>query len=131
RFAKLKSGYAVDEARVVRMIAVVRFNLVAFSREFRMNIISLIISLVSGAIGGNLAGAAMKDKSLGVPGNSISGILGGGIGGAILQWLAVGGAQSGALDIAAILENIASGGVGGGILLAVISVIKAAMAKKA
>ena len=96
-----------------------------------MNIVSLIISLVSGAIGGNVAGAAMKDKSLGVPGNSISGILGGGIGGAILQLLGIGGGTAGSLDIAAILENIASGGIGGGILLTVISLIKGAMAKKA
>jgi len=29
-----------------------------------MNIVTLIISLVSGAVGGNAAGAAMKDKSL-------------------------------------------------------------------
>ena len=96
-----------------------------------MNIISLIISLVSGAIGGNVAGAAMKDKSLGVPGNSLSGILGGGIGGVILQLLGMGGAQGAALDIGTILQNLASGGVGGGILLAVIAAIKQAMAKKA
>lgn len=96
-----------------------------------MNIISLIISLVSGAIGGNVAGAAMKDKSLGVPGNSLSGILGGGIGGVILQLLGMGGAQGATLDIGTILQNIASGGVGGGILLAVIAAIKQAMAKKA
>ena len=95
-----------------------------------MNIISLIISLVSGAIGGNVAGAAMKDKSLGPAGNSISGILGGGVGGAILQLLGIGGGTAGNLDIAAILENIASGGVGGGILLAIIAAIKGAMAKK-
>ena len=96
-----------------------------------MNIISLIISLVSGAVGGNVAGAAMKDKSLGVPGNSLSGILGGGIGGVILQLLGLGGNQAAALDIGTILQNIASGGVGGGILLAVIAAIKQAMAKKA
>ena len=96
-----------------------------------MNIISLIISLVSGAIGGNVAGAALKDKSLGVPGNSLSGILGGGIGGVILQLLGMGGAQGAALDIGTILRNLASGGVGGGILLAVIAAIKQAMAKKA
>jgi uncharacterized membrane protein YeaQ/YmgE (transglycosylase-associated protein family) len=96
-----------------------------------MNIISLIISLVSGAIGGNVAGAAMKDKSLGVPGNSLSGILGGGIGGVILQLLGMGGNQAATLDIGTILQNIASGGVGGGILLAVIAAIKQAMAKKA
>jgi len=94
-----------------------------------MNIVSLIISLVSGAIGGNVAAAAMKDKSLGVTGNSLSGILGGGIGGAILQLLGVGAGQAGTLDIASILENVASGGVGGAVLLAIVSVIKGAMGK--
>src|SRR5262249_40042346 len=102
-----------------------------FTWRCGMNIISLIISLVSGAVGGNVAGAAMKDKSLGVPGNSLAGILGGGIGGAILQLLGIGGGQAASLDLTAILENIASGGVGGGILLAIISVLKTAMAKKA
>jgi uncharacterized membrane protein YeaQ/YmgE (transglycosylase-associated protein family) len=95
-----------------------------------MNIISLIISLISGAVGGNMAGAAMKDKSLGVPGNSLSGILGGGIGGAILQLLGIGGGQAGALDLPAILENVASGGVGGAVLLAIVSALKGMMAKK-
>lgn len=95
-----------------------------------MNIIGLIISLVSGAVGGNAAGAAMKDKSLGTAGNSVAGILGGGIGGAILQALGLGG-EGGSLDIAAILQNIASGGVGGGVLLAIVSAVKRMLAKKA
>ena len=30
-----------------------------------MDIISLIVTLISGAIGGNLAGSALKDQSLG------------------------------------------------------------------
>ena len=30
-----------------------------------MDILNLIISLISGAIGGNVAGAALKDQSLG------------------------------------------------------------------
>ena len=94
-----------------------------------MNIVNLIISLVSGAVGGNAAGAVLKDKSLGVLGNSLCGILGGGIGGAILQLLGVGG-QGGELDIGSIIGNIASGGVGGGVLMAVIAAIKGAMAKK-
>ena len=73
----------------------------------------------------------MKDKSLGVIGISLPGILGGGIGGAILQLLGVGGTQGATLDIASILENIASGGVGGGVLLAIVSVLKGVLAKKA
>jgi uncharacterized membrane protein YeaQ/YmgE (transglycosylase-associated protein family) len=50
-----------------------------------MDITSLIIEAVSGAVGGNVAGAAMKEKSLGAIGNSIAGIVGGGLGGTILQ----------------------------------------------
>ena len=44
----------------------------------------LIIQLVSGAVGGNLAGSLMKKFSLGTLGNSIVGILGGGLGGQLL-----------------------------------------------
>jgi hypothetical protein len=39
-----------------------------------MNVIGLIISLVCGAVGGNAAGAVMKNKSLGTLGNSLAGI---------------------------------------------------------
>jgi uncharacterized membrane protein YeaQ/YmgE (transglycosylase-associated protein family) len=45
-----------------------------------MDITNLIVEAVSGAVGGNVAGAVMKDKSLGAIGNSIAGIVGGGIG---------------------------------------------------
>jgi len=61
-----------------------------------MDITSLLIQLVSGAAGGNIAGAAMKKSSLGTVGNSIVGILGGGVGGAVL--LAIVGAVRGAMD---------------------------------
>jgi hypothetical protein len=40
-----------------------------------MDITSLIVEAVSGAVGGNVAGAAMKEKSLGPVGNSIAGIV--------------------------------------------------------
>jgi len=52
-----------------------------------MDFLNLIISLISGAVGGNIAGAALKDQSLGTVGNSIAGILGGGVGGMLLQAL--------------------------------------------
>jgi len=94
-----------------------------------MNIVNLIISLLSGAVGGNAAGAVMKDKSLGTLGNSLAGILGGGLGGAILQLLGM--AKDSGIDLQSILSNIASGGVGGGILMAIIAAIKGAAVKKA
>ena len=48
---------------------------------------NLIIQLVSGAVGGNIAGSFMKDSLLGTVGNSLAGILGGGIGGQLLGLL--------------------------------------------
>jgi uncharacterized membrane protein YeaQ/YmgE (transglycosylase-associated protein family) len=41
-------------------------------------IIGLIISLISGAIGGNIAGGVLKEQSLGAVGNTIAGLVGGG-----------------------------------------------------
>ena len=49
-----------------------------------MNIVSLIIEAISGGVGGNVAGAAMNDNSLGTMGNSIAGIVGGGLGGTLV-----------------------------------------------
>ena len=49
-----------------------------------MNITSLIIQLISGAAGGNAAGAMLKQFSLGPVGNSILGLIGGGVGGQLL-----------------------------------------------
>jgi hypothetical protein len=104
-----------------------------------MNIVALIIQLVSGAVGGNVVGGLAKKISLGPVGNSIVGILGGGLGGLILQLLGMGGAEAGAaeagqaaatggLDLNSILASIGGGGVGGGILMAIVGYIKKAMA---
>jgi len=96
-----------------------------------MNIVALIIQLASGAVGGNLAGALLKKFSLGTVGNSIVGILGGGLGGQLLGMLGVGGAGAtgGALDVGSIISSIAGGGVGGGVLMAIIGVIRSAFKK--
>jgi uncharacterized membrane protein YeaQ/YmgE (transglycosylase-associated protein family) len=95
-----------------------------------MNIISLIIEAISGAIGGNVAGAAMKENSLGTVGNSIAGIVGGGLGGTLLQ-MVMGSAATGggSMDLTSILSNVVGGGVGGAILMAIIGIIKNKMAK--
>ena len=75
---------------------------------------SWIASLLSGAVGGNIAGALLKNKSLGVALNSIVGILGGGIGGQLVGQMLGGG----------MLGNIGSSAVGGAILLWLISLFK-------
>ena len=92
------------------------------------SMLPLIINLISGAVGGNVAGGLMKKLSLGTMGNSIVGILGGGAGGALLGMLGI-DAGAGTTDIAGILGWVASGGVGGGVLMAIIGVLKNAFAK--
>jgi len=94
-----------------------------------MDIVGLLISVISGAVGGNIAGAAMQDKSLGTLGNSIAGVLGGGLGGALLKALGMLGQSGGGLDLTSIIGNVASGGVGGAVLLIIVSLIKGTMAK--
>jgi len=101
----------------------------------------LIIQLVTGAVGGNLAGSLLKKFSLGTLGNSISGILGGFGGGKILEMLtgaegtgeavaaAAEAATSSGMDMSSILSNVAGGGVGGGVLMAIVGAIKGAMNK--
>jgi len=79
-----------------------------------MDIVGLIIQLVSGAVGGNIAGAILKKFSLGPLWNSVLGILGGGLGGYLLSLLGVAGAGGGGVDATSIVKDIAGGGVGGG-----------------
>jgi hypothetical protein len=94
-------------------------------------IVGLIIQLISGAVGGNIAGAALKQYNLGTLGNSIAGVIGGGVGAQIIGALLGGGgtdvAGAGGLDIGSIIGQIASGGVGGGVLMVIVGLIKQAM----
>lgn len=88
------------------------------------------IQLVVGALGGNVAGKLLKNMSLGTIGNTVAGILGGGIGGQLLGMLRLNaGAQPEVIEFAEIVGSIASGGVGGGVLMAIIGIIKKTLTK--
>ncbi len=91
-------------------------------------IVELLLSLATGAIGGNLAGAVLKNFSLGTLWNSVVGIIGGGLG---AQILAVFGLVSGGGDVGSIISSVASGGVGGGVLLGIVGMIRNMMGKGA
>lgn len=93
-----------------------------------MDYLPLIISLVSGAAGGNLAGKLMPNSSMGTAGNSILGILGGGIGSQLLGMLGM--SPEVGTSLMGIIGSVASGGVGGGALMAIIGVIKGMMGGK-
>lgn len=90
----------------------------------------LIISLISGAAGGNIVGKLLKNLDLGPLGNSIAGIIGGGLGSQIIAAMGAGGADAAAgMDIGSIISSVASGGVGGGVVMAIVGVLKKMMAK--
>jgi hypothetical protein len=96
-----------------------------------MNMTALIVQLISGAAGGNIAGALLKKLSLGPVGNSIAGIVGGGVGGQLLGMLMGGGGApaAGGFDIGSLVAQIGGGGIGGAILMAIVGAIRNAMAK--
>ena len=90
----------------------------------------LIIQLIAGAIGGNAAGAAAKNVSLGPAGNTIAGAIGGGLLGQLLQAaLPMLAGTGGNLDIGAIAGNLVGGGAAGAIVTAIIGFIKNKLAK--
>ena len=89
-----------------------------------MDIATLNIQLLSGAVGGNVVGALAKRISLGVLGNSLAGILGGGLGGQILGGMLGMPTGGGGLDIGSIIGQVASGGVGGGVVMVIIGLLK-------
>ena len=83
---------------------------------------NLLVQLICGAIGGNIAGAIFKKINLGILINSIAGLLGGGLGGQLLS-------SAGLLDSLGAAGSIGSSTVGGAIILALVSLIKSTTAK--
>lgn len=99
-----------------------------------MDMTSLIISLVSGAVGGNAAAKVLKDFDMGTLWNSVAGIVGGGLGGQIMGQLGIDpgaatAAASGSVDMGSIASQIGGGGIGGAVLLVVASYVKKMIAK--
>lgn len=95
-----------------------------------MDIIGLISNLIGGAVGGNAAGSGLKDLSLGTLGNTIAGLVGGVAGSYILQ--AVGFLNSFGLadtTLGSVIGQAGTGLVSGGILTAVLGLVRNMMNK--
>ena len=88
-------------------------------------LVNFIIQVIAGAFGGIVAGAVLKDYSLGTIGNVIAGAVGGGVGGFILLRLlpSLQNAAS-ALDWGAFLSLVAGSTVAGAILTVVAAVVR-------
>jgi uncharacterized membrane protein YeaQ/YmgE (transglycosylase-associated protein family) len=104
-------------------------NLSAIIRKGGFFMWNAVIQLVSGALGGLGAGKVLPKLSLGKIGDVIAGIVGGIGGGQLLNALGVGSAAGG-LDIGSILTSVLGGGVGGGVLMAIVSWVKGLVSKK-
>ncbi|GJL94893.1 MAG: hypothetical protein DHS20C05_12980 [Hyphococcus sp.] len=81
-------------------------------------ITALLINLLIGAVGGNLAGLALKAKSLGTLWNSVVGVLGGGLGFFVLGMIGAGGGG--------LLWQVLAAFIGGGLLLFIVSLVRKA-----
>jgi len=90
--------------------------------EIEMDLTSLLVQVVAGAIGGAGTGAAAKQYSLGTIGNVIAGAIGGGIAGQLI------GNFAGQM-IEGWVGDIAGGAIGGIVLALIAGVIKNMMAK--
>ena len=96
-----------------------------------MDIVSLIVQLIAGAVGGNVAGKANTKFNMGGAGNSIVGAIGGVILGQVIQRMTGGAvtadqaaAATQGLDIASILTSLIGGGAGGAVLSGIIGALK-------
>lgn len=90
----------------------------------------LIIQIIAGLLGGNAAGAGLKNLSLGTAGNSVAGAVGGGLGGVLMGMLGGdAGAAAANLDIGTIIQSVAGGGIGGAVLTAIVGMLKKALVK--
>ena len=87
------------------------------------HILPLAIQLISGAVGGIIAGALMKRYSLGTLGNATAGIIGGAIGGQMLGIWGVEAAGQG-MDIGTVTGSVVGGGIGGAVLMAIIGITR-------
>lgn len=86
-------------------------------------LMQIVVALISGGVGGNIAGALLKKFSLGPVGNTIVGLIGGGLGQQLLS-------AAGLLQSTGMIGDIGGSVVGGGILMTIVGLIKNAVASK-
>ena len=90
-----------------------------------ISLVDLAIWIIFGAIGGYIAGTAIRDLSLGMVGNLIAGAIGGLIGGyALRAAIPVLGSTARGISLGVIIGHVAIGLVGGAILAAIAGLSK-------
>lgn len=96
-----------------------------------MDLIHPFIQLASGVVGSLAAASSLRQLSLGHVGNVLVGLVGGGLGGQILG-NALGTARLAArtgLDPGIVISEIAAGGTGGALFLALVGLVHRALVR--
>jgi len=94
-------------------------------------LVDLAIEIIGGAVGGYIAGRAMRELSLSTVGNSIAGAIGGLVGGYSLRAGIPGlGNTAGGISLGAIIGQVLTGLAGGAILTAIVGLSKDMMSAK-
>jgi hypothetical protein len=93
-----------------------------------MDIATLLIQLLSGAGGGQLAGKVMPNLSLGSAGNLLAGLVGGGLGSQVIPSMFGAGATAasaaGDMDLAGIVTQILGSGAGGSMMTMLVGLLR-------
>ena len=93
-----------------------------------MNMLPIILQIISGAAGGNLAGALFTNLNLGTIGNSLGGIVGGALGGRIFHnlWASAAGTS----DMQILMTSLIGGTVGGAVLTIIAGLVRSAFSRR-
>ena len=91
-------------------------------------LLPLLIQLIGGGAGGNIAGALLKNIDLSKVAQTIIGIIGGIAGGQAVDWMGLLESILSADGAGAMAGNAGASAVGGGLLVAIVGMIKKAMA---
>jgi hypothetical protein len=100
-----------------------------------MDMVTLLLQMLSGAVGGNTIASQLKTTDLGSLGNTLAGLIGGGLGSQILGGFlglgatGLGGAETGGPDLANILGHFATAAFGGGLMTLAMSWVTRAVAR--
>jgi hypothetical protein len=93
-----------------------------------MNTLPMILQVVSGAAGGNIAGVLFSNLNLGAIGNSVAGMIGGALGGYIFHSVWASGA--GTTDMQIFLTSLVGGTVGGAVMTVIIGALKGLLIRR-
>jgi uncharacterized membrane protein YeaQ/YmgE (transglycosylase-associated protein family) len=88
-----------------------------------VNIFPLLLQLLSGIVGGNLAGVVSGKFDMRLLGNSLVGIVGGGIGGEFYEHLTFANGL-GATDVSIFMASVAAGSIGGALAVVIVGWVR-------